>query len=92
VYACWRILRYSYGIILWELATRQEPWSHIKEKRYIKFRGALSAALTQGERPPIPVDVVELQPDFVALIQQCWSTDPLSRPPFEFVVNVHGVC
>jgi serine/threonine protein kinase len=82
--------RYSYGVILWELATRMRPWDQIEEQQYIRFYAALSAALEAGERPEIPPSVVESQPDFVALMRQCWGNIPASRPPFDEVVRALG--
>jgi hypothetical protein len=74
-------------MILWELATRKRPWDQIEEQQYIRFYAALSAALEADERPTIPPSVVESQPHFVALMQQCWTTDPSIRPPFGKVVQ-----
>jgi serine/threonine protein kinase len=79
--------RYSYGIILWELATRERPWDQIGEQQYIKFYAALSAALEADERPTISPSVTETQPDFVALMQRCWGTNPTTRPSFGEVVR-----
>ena len=78
-------LRYSFGVILWELAVRKRPWNHITEQVYIRFKTALCAALQAGDRPEIPPAVAEAHPSFVALMRQCWATDPASRPPFSEV-------
>ena len=77
---------YSFGMILWELATRQIPWDHITEPEFIRFYGMLSAALKSEQRPTIPADLAESQPGFVALMQRCWTTAPRSRPVFADVV------
>ena len=40
---------YAFGVVLWELWTRAEPWSDKKPWE-------LSAAVEAGERPDIPSD------------------------------------
>jgi serine/threonine protein kinase len=72
---------YSFGVVMWELATRKVPWAEkIAETRYILFFAALSNALEQGERPHVPVAVAQAGPAFVALMRECWATDPAARP------------
>ena len=66
---------------MWELATRKVPWAEeIAETRYIHFFGALSKALEDGDRPGVPAEVVQVAPEFVALMQECWATDAAARP------------
>lgn len=74
-------------MILWELATRERPWSQIEEQQYIRFFAALSQALESGERPAIPDEVLAAEPGFVGVMQRCWTTDPGSRPSFSTVVH-----
>ena len=63
------------------VATRKVPWAEeIVETRYIHFFGALSKALEDGDRPGVPAEVVQVAPEFVALMQECWATDPATRP------------
>ena len=72
---------YSFGMIMWELATRKVPWAEeIAETQYIYFYGALSKALDDGTRPGVPAEAVQVAPEFVALMQACWATDPAARP------------
>ena len=72
---------YSFGMIMWELATRKVPWAEeIAETQYIYFFGALSKALEDGNRPGVPAEAVQVAPEFVALMQQCWATDAGVRP------------
>jgi len=78
---------YSYGVIMWELLTREIPWSEITETQYIRFYSALSTALENNQRPQIPPEMVESHPEFVTLMQECWSTDPTARPKFDRVVK-----
>lgn len=78
---------YSFGIILWELATRELPWHEIPATEYIVFYAELSRALESGRRPMIPAALFVAHPDYVAVMQECWSTEPLERPPFDDIVD-----
>lgn len=84
---CFSHNRYSYGVILWELLTRERPWNHLRETEYILFFAALSNALQAGERPELSQDLADAHPDFVAVMQRCWVTDPATRPTFKAVVD-----
>lgn len=68
---------YSYGIILWEIYTREIPW---KGLRYYQVR----VALEEGKRPIIPQ---ECPPDFASLIEVCWHEQPSKRPEFASIVS-----
>uniref|UniRef100_A0A6B2L2R1 non-specific serine/threonine protein kinase n=1 Tax=Arcella intermedia TaxID=1963864 RepID=A0A6B2L2R1_9EUKA len=70
---------YSFGIVLWELLTRKEPFSH--HKVYSKFR---KAVCEKYERPEIPEDTV---PSLARLIKQCWAPDPKVRPSFKEIIT-----
>ena len=72
---------YSFGMIMWELATRKIPWADdIAEKEYLHFFLALSKKLDEGARPKVPAEAVAANPEFVALMRACWTTDPTARP------------
>ena len=72
---------YSFGVILWELATRKIPWEEvITTTEYIYFFAALSKALENGDRPAVPAEVVQAAPEFVAIMRECWDTDQTARP------------
>ncbi|GMI79229.1 ENHANCED DISEASE RESISTANCE 1 [Hibiscus trionum] len=64
---------YSFGIILWELATLRLPWSGMNPMQVV---GAVGF---QDRRPDIPK---ELDPLVARIIWQCWQTDPNLRPSF----------
>jgi hypothetical protein len=70
---------YSYGIVLWEILTRQEPFPH--HTNFEKFRHAVC---NLHERPPIPA---ECEPTLRDLIQRCWHPNPASRPSFQEIIS-----
>jgi len=71
---------YSYGIVLWEIVTLQEPFPHMHS--YTEFR---KAVCRYHERPPIPDNT---HPTLAALIANCWDPDPTKRPSFEQILPI----
>jgi len=70
---------YSYGIVLWEILTRDEPFS-----QYNAFDKFKEAICFRHERPEIPQDCV---PSLKSLITRCWDPDPNRRPPFSQIIK-----
>ncbi|KAF5197986.1 Serine/threonine-protein kinase EDR1 [Thalictrum thalictroides] len=64
---------YSFGVILWELATLRLPWSGMNQMQVV---GAVGF---QNRRLDIPK---ELDPLVATIIRECWQTDPNLRPSF----------
>ncbi|XP_023734546.1 serine/threonine-protein kinase EDR1 [Lactuca sativa] len=64
---------YSFGVILWELATLRLPWSGMNPMQVV---GAVGF---QNRRLDIPK---ELDPLVGRIIWDCWQTDPNLRPSF----------
>ncbi|EPS65317.1 hypothetical protein M569_09459 [Genlisea aurea] len=64
---------YSFGVILWELATLKIPWSGMNPMQVV---GAVGF---QNRRLDIPKDV---DPLVGRIIWECWQTDPNLRPSF----------
>jgi ankyrin repeat protein len=70
---------YSFGIVLWELFTRQTPYAKLSAMEVGK------KVLTENLRPPIPKNC---PPDFAKLMQECWSETPAKRPTFGKILQV----
>ncbi|WCJ42060.1 protein tyrosine kinase family protein [Euphorbia peplus] len=64
---------YSYGVILWELCTMQQPWGGMNPMQVV---GAVGF---QQRRLEIPDG---MDPAVADIITQCWQTDPKLRPTF----------
>ncbi|XP_077247721.1 protein kinase superfamily protein [Tasmannia lanceolata] len=64
---------YSFGVILWELATLRMPWSGMNPMQVV---GAVGF---QNRRLDIPKEV---DPLVARIIWECWQTDPSLRPSF----------
>jgi sterile alpha motif and leucine zipper-containing kinase AZK len=61
---------FSVGVVLWELATGQQPWKG-------KATHVVAGAIMAGRRLPIPPDTPSYFADW---IQRCWRQDPSQRP------------
>jgi len=77
---------YSYGMVMWELATRKKPWVDELPDNTESF-WQLSRALQTGRRPAIPETLTAERGEFVAVMQRCWAGDPSDRPTFAEVSN-----
>jgi len=69
---------FSYGIVLWELVTREEPFSGMPAFQVIFAVG------TKGARLPLPQ---VCPPELIKLIVSCWQEDPALRPPFSDIIT-----
>ncbi|KAK1371905.1 putative serine/threonine-protein kinase SIS8 [Heracleum sosnowskyi] len=68
---------YSYGVILWELCTLQQPWGGMNPMQVV---GAVGF---QHRRLEIPDDI---DPAIADIICKCWQTDPKLRPSFSEIM------
>ena len=64
---------YSFGVLLWTLLTRQQPFAHITNVY------AIPSQVVAGVRPAIPA---EMPPLVASLVVACWAADPAARPTF----------
>ena len=71
---------YSFGIVLWEIAARCDPWSEVQGKFFLD---ALLKLITGEQRPAVESG---WPGGYVAVMRRCWATHPQSRPAFAEVV------
>ncbi|KAF5291393.1 hypothetical protein FQR65_LT01703 [Abscondita terminalis] len=71
---------YSWGIILWEVLSRQRPFYNLKGSAF-----TIMWAVYKGMRPPLirncPLPLEKLMKD-------CWDEDPSKRPSMENVLQI----
>ncbi|CAM9404226.1 unnamed protein product [Ectocarpus sp. 12 AP-2014] len=65
---------YSFGMVAWEVLTRQTPWADQARPRDIYLR-----VVMREERPVIPADVPV---DIAEMVRSCWAQEPEDRPTF----------
>jgi serine/threonine protein kinase len=66
---------FSFGVVLWEIATRQMPWSDLASVF------AIENAVTTGQR--LSLTVSETAPAaWIQLVNICWAGDAAARPSF----------
>ncbi|XP_058112862.1 uncharacterized protein LOC131255924 [Magnolia sinica] len=69
---------YSFGIVMWELLTGEEPYTDMRSEEII-------AGIIKGDlRPEIPN---WCDPAWRSLMERCWSSDPDSRPSFSEIAK-----
>lgn len=70
---------YSFGILLWCLVTRREPFDE-----FTQFEPFFNAVCYQHVRPQLPPDTY---PRLANLIQTCWAPHSKSRPSFTDIIQ-----
>jgi serine/threonine protein kinase len=70
---------YAFGIILWEVYTRQEIYEGLSAAQII------AKVAHEGLRPQVPRDC-----PWSTIMTKCWRQDPLERPNFEKILSSLG--
>ncbi|XP_010486178.1 PREDICTED: mitogen-activated protein kinase kinase kinase YODA-like [Camelina sativa] len=65
---------YSFGVVLWELATEKIPWETLNSMQVIGAVGFMN------QRLEIPKDI---DPRWISLMESCWHSDTKLRPTFQ---------
>ncbi|XP_047334389.1 probable serine/threonine-protein kinase DDB_G0282963 [Impatiens glandulifera] len=69
---------FSYGVILWELATEKIPWDTFNQMQVVGAVGFMD------QRLDIPDDI---DPEWVSIIESCWQSEAKSRPSFQELLD-----
>ena len=69
---------YAYGILLWELATNQTPYSGMD------LHDIIEKVSNYDLRPALPSNI---NPFYANLMTQCWDRDPDVRPTFDEIIK-----
>lgn len=72
---------YSFGIVLFEIATGQLPYPEHQTLL------DLERAVASGERPKLPTDT-DAPDAVVKLMERCWAADAQNRPDFREIALV----
>ena len=77
---------YSFGMIVWQLLTRREPFSSTTdgEAEFNDLESFATAIVHDKRRPEIPSDTLPVLQD---LIKDCLDSNPNRRPPFQSIVK-----
>ncbi|EAY13046.1 TKL family protein kinase [Trichomonas vaginalis G3] len=69
---------YAYGIVLWEILTKQYPYNLMDPQQIV------AQVLANDLRPEIPENS---PPRLASLIKKCWDRNPDARPSFDRIVS-----
>ncbi|KAK6151660.1 hypothetical protein DH2020_014295 [Rehmannia glutinosa] len=69
---------FSFGIVMWELLTGEEPYADLH------YGAIIGGIVSNTLRPPVPEPC---DPDWRALMERCWSSEPSERPNFTDIAN-----
>ncbi|KAG4959073.1 hypothetical protein JHK87_035706 [Glycine soja] len=64
---------YSFGIVMWELLTGNEPYADMH------CASIIGGIVNNSLRPQIPT---WCDPEWKSLMESCWASDPVERPSF----------
>jgi len=73
---------YAFGVLLFEMLTRQEPYSHVTDDVASVLEQVADLSRVEPFRPFLPPNMPSPMSD---LIRSCWHPDPERRPSFDII-------
>ncbi|OAY31767.1 uncharacterized protein LOC110599602 isoform X1 [Manihot esculenta] len=70
---------FSFGIVLWELLTGEEPYADLH------YGAIIGGIVSNTLRPPVPESC---DPEWKSLMERCWASEPSDRPNFTEIANI----
>ena len=71
---------YSFGIVLWEILSREPPFANHTPHQIIY------GVINNKERPSLDKIPPECPKELIIIMRACWEQNPLSRPSFGDVI------
>lgn len=79
---------YPFGLVMWELLTWKTPW-----EAEAHYSIQIVNLVARGLRPRLPDNLADLPGDscpfleqYTELMEECWDTNPSSRPNYSSIV------
>ncbi|KAF7838888.1 serine/threonine-protein kinase CTR1 [Senna tora] len=69
---------FSFGIVMWEVLTGEEPYADLH------YGAIIGGIVSNTLRPPVPESC---DPEWISLMERCWSSEPSERPNFTEIAN-----
>ncbi|CAB1108607.1 unnamed protein product [Ectocarpus sp. CCAP 1310/34] len=70
---------YSFGIVAWEVFSRELPWANLAHPKDVYIHVVL-----KGLRPMFPPDAPA---DMISMATACWAAEPNARPTFAAIMD-----
>jgi serine/threonine protein kinase len=75
---------FGFGVIMWEIMSRQVPWDGKPAHQIIRF---VCDKPAPQNRPPLDAVDPSYPAPLIALMRECWAQDAAARPSFSDIIR-----